>query len=187
MELRGIDVNPFIPEGIDVSKIKLLDIYITHSLISESPLISDKEIEEIKANQKIMVSKGRLKNVMLSKNGDLISLAELRKNFLAELEQTAEALDEYSEGYLKAFHLEINKNMLLSEKILTEMDVKGFEFQEYALNQSKKIAENYDSNDISDFYALTNSAQASIENLKNLEESSSMDINKYVELYNSKI
>ena len=187
LELRGIDVNPFIPEGIDVSKIKLLDIYITHSLISESPLISDKEIEEIKANQKIMVSKGRLKNVMLSKNGDLISLAELRKNFLAELEQTAEALDEYSEGYLKAFHLEINKNMLLSEKILTEMDMKGFEFQEYALNQSKKIAENYDSSDISDFYALTNSAQASIENLRNLEESSSMDINKYVELYNSKI
>ena len=60
------------------SVIVLLDIYITHSLISESPLISDKEIEEIKANQKIMVSKGRLKNVKLSKNGDLISLAELR-------------------------------------------------------------------------------------------------------------
>ena len=77
--------------------------------------------------------------------------------------------------------------MLLSEKILTEMDVKGFEFQEYALNQSKKIAENYDSSDTSDFYALTNSAQTSIENLRNLEESSSMDINKYVELYNSKI
>ena len=77
--------------------------------------------------------------------------------------------------------------MLLSEKILTEMDVKGFEFQEYALNQSKKIAENYNSSDISDFYALTNSAQTSIENLRNLEESSSMDINKYVELYNSKI
>ena len=77
--------------------------------------------------------------------------------------------------------------MLQSEKILAEMDVKGFEFQEYALNQSKKIAENYDSSNMSDFYALTNSAQASIENLKNLEESSSMDINKYVELYNSKI
>ena len=77
--------------------------------------------------------------------------------------------------------------MLKSEKILEEMDVKGFEFQEYALNQSKKIAENFDSSDISDFYALTNSAQASIENLRNLEESSSMDINKYVELYNSKI
>ena len=27
LELRGIDINPFMPEGIDVNKIKLLDIY----------------------------------------------------------------------------------------------------------------------------------------------------------------
>ncbi len=118
LELRGIDINPFIPEGIDVSKIKLLDIYIAHSLISESPLMLNKEIKEIKANQKIMVSEGRLKNVMLNKGGELVSLTELRKNFLAELEQTAEALDEYSEGYLDAFYLETNKNKLPSEKIL---------------------------------------------------------------------
>ena len=37
LELRGVDINPFIPEGIDEDKIKLLDIYIIHSLISESP------------------------------------------------------------------------------------------------------------------------------------------------------
>ena len=187
LELRGIDINPFIPEGIDVSKIKLLDIYIAHSLISESPLMLNKEIKEIKANQKIMVSEGRLKNVMLNKGGELVSLTELRKNFLAELEQTAEALDEYSEGYLDAFYLETNKNKLPSEKILIDMESSGFEFKDYALNQSKIIAENYNSFDSCDFSALTNSAQASIEKLRILEESSSMEINKYVELYNSKI
>ena len=187
LELRGIDINPFIPEGIDVNKIKLLDIYITHSLISESPLMLDKEIEEIRTNQKIMVGEGRLKNLMLNKDGDLVPLTELRKNFLAELEQTAEALDEYSQGYLNAFHVETSKNKPPSEKILTDMEVSGYEFQDYALDQSKKIAEKYSSYDISDFSALTNSAQASIEQLRNLEGSSSMNINKYVELYNSKI
>ena len=147
----------------------------------------NKEIKEIKANQKIMVSNGRLKNVMLYKGGELVSLTELRKNFLAELEQTAEALDEYSEGYLDAFYLETNKNNLPSEKILNDMESNGFEFKDYALNQSKIIAENYNSCDSCDFSALTNSAQASIEKLRILEESSSMEINKYVELYNSKI
>ena len=146
----------------------------------------NKEIKEIKANQKIMVSEGRLKNVMLNKGGELVSLTELRKNFLAELEQTAEALDEYSEGYLDAFYLETNKNKLPSEKILNDMESNGFEFKDYALNQSKIIAENYNSFDSCDFSALTNSAQASIEKLRILEESSSMEINKYVELYNSK-
>ena len=46
LELRGIDINPFIPEGIDENKIKLLDVYIMHSLISDSPKVSDKEIGE---------------------------------------------------------------------------------------------------------------------------------------------
>ena len=187
LELRGIDINPFIPEGIDVNKIKLLDIYITHSLISDSPLMLDEEINEIRANQNIMVCEGRLENLMLSKGGELISLTELRKNFLAELEQTAEALDEYSEGYLKAFHLEISNIKLPSEKILTDMEDRGCEFQDYALNQSKRIAQNYKSSHITDFSALTNSALTSIEKLRNLEKSSSIDINKYVELYNSKI
>ena len=187
LELRGIDINPFIPEGIDVNRIKLLDIYITHSLISESPLMVDEEIKEIRANQKIMVSEGRLKNVMLNKGGEFVSLTELRENFLAELEQTAEALEEYSEGYLEAFHLETSKNKLPSEKILDDMEANGHEFKDYALNQSKIISENYSSYDTGDFSALINSAQASIEKLSILEESSSMDINKYVELYNSKI
>ena len=134
-----------------------------------------------------MVGEGRLKNLMLNKDGDLVPLTELRKNFLAELEQTAEALDEYSQGYLNAFHVETSKNKPPSEKILTDMEVSGYEFQDYALDQSKKIAEKYSSYDISDFSALTNSAQASIEQLRNLEGSSSLNINKYVELYNSKI
>ena len=187
LELRGIDINPFIPEGIDVNKIKLLDIYITHSLISDSPLMLDEEINEIRSNQKTIVSEGRLKNVMLNKDGKLVSLTELRKNFLAELEQTAEALDEYSEGYLKAFHLEISDNKLPSEKILADMEEKGYEFQDYALNQSKEIAQKLNSSSVTDFSTLTNSVQTSIDKLKNLEKSSSMDINKYVELYNSKI
>jgi len=187
LELRGIDINPFMPEGIDVNKIKLLDIFITHSLISESPLMLDQEINEIRANQKIMVGEGRLKDVMLSKDGKFVSLTELRKKFLAELEQTAEALDEYSEGYLKAFRLEISNSKLPSEKILTDMEKKGYEFQDYALNQSKEIARKFNSSSVTGFSTLTNSVQASVEKLRNLEKSSSMDINKYVELYNSKI
>ena len=67
--MRGIDINPFIPEGIDENKIKLLDIFIMHSLISESPQVSNKEIEEIRTNQKIMVENGRSEDVKLEQNG----------------------------------------------------------------------------------------------------------------------
>ena len=187
LELRGIDINPFIPEGININKIKILDIFIIHSLVSESPYMSDAEIKEIKANQKTIVNKGRLKDVMLSKSGNLISLVEMRKIFLAELEQIAKSLDESSGGYLDAFNEEMSKNEFPSEKILSDMENEACEFQDYGLKQSKKIAETFKSFDVNDFSTLTSSAKTSIENLKNLQESSSMDINKYVELYNLKI
>ena len=58
--------------------------------------------------------------------------------------------------------MEINKKRLLSETILTDMNAKGFEFQDYALNQSKKIAESYKPSDVNDFYTLTNSAKTQL-------------------------
>ena len=187
LELRGIDVNPFIPEGIDANKMKLLDIYIIHSLISESPFISRDEIEEIKVNQRTMVRNGRAKDVRLIRNGVLVPLSEIRKIFLDELEQTAKALEEYSEGYLSAFNSEMSLDHLPSEKIMQELESSNLSFQDYGLEQSKKIAQSFFLNGDQDFSALINAAQTSLKDLKNLQENTGVDINKYVELYNSKI
>ena len=187
LELRGIDVNPFIPEGIDANKIKLLDIYIIHSLISESPFISRDEIEEIKVNQRVMVRNGRAKDVRLIRNGVLVPLSEIRNVYLDELEQTAKALEEYSEGYLNAFNSEMSLDLLPSEKIMQEVELSNLSFQDYGLEHSKKIAQSFFSNEDQDFSALINATKTSLKDLKNLQENTGVDINKYVELYNSKI
>ena len=187
LELRGIDVNPFIPEGIDANKMKLLDIYIIHSLISESPFISRDEIEEIKVNQRVMVRNGRAKDVRLIRNGVLVPLSEIRNIYLDELEQTAKALEEYSEGYLSAFNSEMSLDLLPSEKIMQEVELSNLSFQDYGLEHSKKIAQSFFLNEDQDFSALINAAQNSLKDLKNLQENTGVDINKYVELYNSKI
>ena len=187
LELRGIDVNPFIPEGIDANKMKLLDIYIIHSLISESPFISRDEIEEIKVNQRVMVRNGRAKDVKLIRNGVLFPLSEIRNIYLDELEQTAKALEEYSEGYLSAFNSEMSLDLLPSEKIMQEVELSNLSFQDYGLEHSKKIAQSFFSNEDQDFSALINATKTSLKDLKNLQENTGVDINKYVELYNSKI
>jgi glutamate--cysteine ligase len=187
LELRGIDINPFIPEGIDENKIKLLDIFIIHSLISESPQISDKEIEEIRANQKIMVENGRSADVKLEQNGVSTPLKELKKIFHDELIQVAAAMDEYRSGYSNALSAEMNIDLLPSEKIINEMESQNLSFQEYGLIQSKKIAIGQKSFTDNDFLKFIHNADQSLKDLENLNENAGMDINKYVELYNSKI
>jgi len=187
LELRGIDINPFAPEGIDENQIKLLDIFIMHSLISESPQVSDKEIEEIRANQKIMVENGRSANIQLQQNGVSIPLKELKKIFHDELEQVATAMDEYSQGYSNALSAEMSKNLLPSEKIMNEMNSQNLSFQEYGLVQSKKIAAKQHSLAGDDFSRFSLNAKKSLKDFENLNKNAGMDINKYVELYNSKI
>ena len=187
LELRGIDINPFIPEGIDENKIKLLDIFIMHSLISESPQVSDKEIEEIRANQKTMVENGRSENVNLEQNGVFTPLKELKKIFYDQLEQVATAMDEYCPGYSNALSAEMSENLLPSEKIMNEMNAQNLSFQEYGLAQSKKIAAKQQSHACDDFSKFTLNAKKSLKDFKNLKKNAGMDINKYVELYNSKI
>ena len=187
LELRGVDINPFIPEGIDENKIKLLDVYIMHYLISNSPQVSDKEIEEMRANQKIMVGNGRSKDIKLRRNGEDIQLLELKAVLHDELKQVASAMDEYCYGYSNAVDAEISVDCLPSERIMNEISSQNISFQEYALNQSKKIADELHSSNKNDFEGLIHHAKESQKDLKNLQKNMGMDINKYVELYNSKI
>ena len=187
LELRGIDINPFIPEGIDENKIKLLDIFIMHSLISESPKVSDEEIEEIRTNQKTMVEDGRSENITLDQNGISTPLKELRKVFHEELTQVAAAMDEYSPGYSHALSAEMSESIQPSQKIINEMGSQNLSFQEYGLAQSKRIAAKQRSDASNDFSKFTLNAKKSLRDFRNLNKNTGMDINKYVELYNSKI
>jgi hypothetical protein len=75
----------------------------------------------------------------------------------------------------------------LSEKIMEEMKAQNMSFIEYGLSQSQGIAGTFLQTANRDFSRFIDSSKASFQELKKIEESSSMDINKYVELYNSKL
>jgi len=96
-------------------------------------------------------------------------------------------MDEYCPGYSNAVDEEMSVDFLPSERIMDEISSQNISFQEYALNQSKKIADKLDSSNKNDFVELIYHAQESQKDLKNLQKNTGMDINKYVELYNSKI
>ncbi len=81
----------------------------------------------------------------------------------------------------------LGRDKTLSQKIMDEMKINNMSFQEYGLDQSKKIAGSFSNNEEKDMSRFIEASQQSLKELKLLEESTSMDINKYVELYNSKL
>ena len=187
IELRGVDVNPYIPEGISINNIKVLDLFLMHSLITESPFISDEEANQIRFNHVQMVENGRSDNTKLTHSDSTASLADVRVNFHEELILLAAAMDEYSQGYSESLAKELSREKMLSQKIMDEMKINNMTFQEYGLNQSKKVSSSFRKNEEVDMTNFVEAANKSLKELKILEETTSMDINKYVELYNSKL
>ena len=104
-----------------------------HSLISNSPEVSDKEIEEMRANQKIMVGNGRSKDIKLRRDGEDIQLLELKAVLHDELKQVASAMDEYCSGYSNAVDAEMSVDCLPSERIMNEISSQNISFQELSL------------------------------------------------------
>ena len=134
-----------------------------------------------------MVENGRSEDVKLEQNGVSTPLKELKKIFHDELIQVATAMDEYCPGYSNALRAEMSINLLPSEKIMNDMESQNLSFQEYGLIQSKKIAMEQKSFTENNFLKFIHNADQSLKDLKNLNKNADMDINKYVELYNSKI
>ncbi|MDA9048528.1 hypothetical protein N9K57_01125, partial [Gammaproteobacteria bacterium] len=145
------------------------------------------EAIEIQFNHSAMVERGRDKDVSLSKEGALFPLADVKKNFYEELRMVAKAMDAYSSEYSVAIDDELTKQDPPSRRIMSEMKEHEMSFQEYGLWQSQKIAETYRNGATRDFSHFIASADQSIKELENLAKSTSADINKYVELYNSKL
>jgi len=187
VELRGLDVNPFVPEGISENQIKLLDVFLMHGLLSDSPLITDEENQNMQRNHKVMVLDGRSEDLQLIQDGKPSNLDSVKKAYLEELKMIASAMDAYQPGYTEALESEIAIKPSISQKILDEMNVKNQSFKEYGFEKSAAAAKKFLGCKYEDYPEFGSMAKRSVEELKNIEKIEDIDINKYVELYNSKL
>jgi glutamate--cysteine ligase len=93
VEVRLMDLDPFVPVGITPATMRFLDVFLLHCLLSDSPQDTPKEIGEIGRNQHAVALRGREKNLLLERNGERLRLDQWGKTILAECEPLAAALD----------------------------------------------------------------------------------------------
>jgi len=93
VEVRLMDLDPFAPVGITPATMRFLDVFLLHSLASDSPQDTPREIGEIGRNQHAVALKGREKGLALEKNKEKIGLKEWGKTILDQCEPVAAALD----------------------------------------------------------------------------------------------
>ncbi len=93
IEVRCIDLDPFIPEGIGEEQIHFLDIFLMHCLLADSPETDADENDRIRGNQMATVYRGRDPALTLERNGESISAREWGREVMTDMAPIANLLD----------------------------------------------------------------------------------------------
>ena len=93
VEVRLMDLDPFEPVGIRASTMRLLDVFLLHCLLADSPPDTPAEIDELKHNQHLTAERGREPGLQLVRGGRQIALAEWGTEVLQACVPLAAALD----------------------------------------------------------------------------------------------
>ena len=96
IEVRCLDLNPFLPLGISKQQVDFMDIFLLYCLLKEAPFIPDYECQHLDDNFKLVVNEGRKHGLLLQKNDDRITLKDWATELLNDMQSVAEVLDHAS-------------------------------------------------------------------------------------------
>ena len=93
IEVRCMDLDPFVPVGITAPTLRFLDIFLLHCWLQDSPQDTPEEIAALGRNQHRTAAFGRQPGLTLEKHGSDVPLTDWAAALLAQCKPIAEALD----------------------------------------------------------------------------------------------
>ncbi len=93
VEVRLMDLDPFVSIGIEPATCRFLDVFLLHCLLADSPPDTPKEIAAVRRNLQSAAARGREPGLKLGRNGKEVLLADWGAEILAQCEPVAAALD----------------------------------------------------------------------------------------------
>jgi glutamate--cysteine ligase len=127
IEVRCMDLDPFVPAGIAPATMRMIDIFLLHCLLDDSPLDSPNEIAELARNQQRVAARGREPGLKLERGGVEVLMADWLREILAECGPIAawldahEGSDAHSQALAAARAAVLAPDTLPSARVLAEM------------------------------------------------------------------
>jgi glutamate--cysteine ligase len=142
LEVRCLDLNPFLPVGIDEEQMRFLNCFLLFCLLRESPPSNGAQYPELDRNQKLVVKQGRDPKLMLTRDGAAVGMRDWAHEILAEVAEIASFLDTLS-GHTEhsdATQVQIDRvnhpELTPSARVLERMGELKTSFYRFAMNQS---------------------------------------------------
>lgn len=146
VEVRCLDLDPFLPLGIDLTAARFLDTFLIFCALDESPPMPAEECRESTSNFALAVKQGRRPGLQLQQNGKDRALVDWGIALLDQLGPCADRLDAArdTDAHAKALQSQRDKlhnlDLTPSARVLTSMRDDGLGFSAFARRQSERHA-----------------------------------------------
>ena len=143
IEIRSLDLNPYLPLGIDAEQCRFLDTFLLHCLLTDSPECNADEFFEVSANVTKVVERGRSPGLNLMQQGTEKSLSTWSKELLNDMRYAASLLEKSGnkDCYDLALQVQLQKidkpELTPSGKMMSQINQSQQSFTEIAHQQSK--------------------------------------------------
>ncbi|WP_210397227.1 glutamate--cysteine ligase [Motiliproteus sediminis] len=194
VEVRNVDINPFIAGGIDAAQARFTDCFLLHCLLTDAPYIEGEECDQVKDNLLRVVRRGREPGLTLMRGAGTEPMQQWAHRLLEEMVPVAEALDAAHGGgaYRDALTVQRAKvddsALTPSARLLAYMREHGQSYNQAMLDLSRQHRERLEGAALGDEVAaeLTQMAAESLAEQRALEQESEGDFDQFLAAYISR-
>ncbi len=142
VEVRCLDVNPFLPAGIDTMQARFIDLFLLNCLLQPSAPDSLEESEALTHNQLAVVERGREPGLKLQRGDQQVLMQDWALELLEGCEKIATTIDNAENNDESTFALNCQRKKLMdpeltpSARILAQMRDQSIPFFRFAMNAS---------------------------------------------------
>lgn len=191
IEVRCLDINPFLPLGIDANEARFLDAFLLFCTLQQSPCLVEGECQASNDNFLKVVKEGRKPGLELTRRGEHVSLEQWANELLGDISQVADLLDRSQGGDLHARAIAeqqakvADTSLTPSAQVLEALQRSGESFSQFAQRQTRQHAEHFRARPLSDAYTVWFDAAArdSLGQQAEVEASDTQDFDSFVEDY----
>jgi glutamate--cysteine ligase len=193
IEVRCLDLNPFLPVGIDEEEMRFLNGFLVYCLLQPSAPSSLTDHVEIQDNHKSVVRRGREPGLQLQHEGKRVSLTEWATQILDDVSKIADLLDRANQttahrAAVAAQLAKVNDSSLTpSARVLERMRDSKASYFRFAMNQSLANSDYFrmqqlDAEKRAQFERMS---QTSNQEREAIESSDTMDFATYLQRFNN--
>jgi glutamate--cysteine ligase len=189
IEVRALDVNPFLPCGIDQEQAAFTDVFLVFCLLGNPENLSNADCQENSDNVHKIVIEGRKPDLLLRYQGKTLAMTDWAESLFDQFEKIAFLMDGgnktvFSDA-VKAQRQKISDSSLTpSGKMLNLMSSKQQNFQELMLKQAIAHSEFFKGLPLpSNQQELAEMARQSLIGQQQIEASDDLSFEEFIERY----